>query len=61
MASELSNHLNRLSRTISAKDKSSESIGNRLAIAQSMSSDRFLEGIQVFRYPMEQLLFMNVY
>lgn len=50
MASELSNHLNRLARTMSAKDRPQQQQQDRLSIAQSMSSDRFLEGIQVFRY-----------
>lgn len=52
MASELSNHLNRLARTMSAKDRpqQQQQQQDRLSIAQSMSSDRFLEGIQVFRY-----------
>jgi RAD51-like protein 2 len=49
MAAELSNHLHKLARGQAAKNKSQDAIVNQISAAQSMTRDRFLEGIQIFR------------
>jgi len=49
MATELSNHLHKLAKGQAAKNKSQESAVSQMAAAQSMTRDRFLEGIQIFR------------
>ena len=49
MASEISNHLHKLARGQAAKNKSQEAVASQIAAAQSMTRDRFLEGIQLFR------------
>lgn len=49
MATELSSHLHKLARGQASKNKSQDAIVSQLAAAQSMTRDRFLEGIQIFR------------
>jgi RAD51-like protein 2 len=49
MAAELSNHLHKLARGQAAKNKSQDAIISQISAAQSMTRDRFLEGIQIFR------------
>jgi hypothetical protein len=51
MATELSSHLQKLAKSAAAKNKglSQETVISQLSAAQSMSRDRFLEGIQIFR------------
>ena len=49
MATELSNHLHKLARGQAAKNKSQDTVMSHITAAQSMTRDRFLEGIQIFR------------
>lgn len=48
MAAELSSHLHKLARG-SSKSRSQDALVSQMAAAQSMTRDRFLEGIQIFR------------